>query len=74
MNEEDSVFTASPACVSRPGIPVASEEPPQGAPCFAAYHAGKRGTNKMWLRECDRVADAVRKVFDLVRADRCRFE
>lgn len=28
----------------------------------------------MWYRECDRVADAVREVFDLVRADRRRFE
>ena len=27
----------------------------------------------MWYRECDSVSDAVREVFDLVRADRCRF-
>ena len=38
MSEEDSVIAASPACVSRPGIPVASEEPPQGTPF--AFHAG----------------------------------
>ncbi len=28
----------------------------------------------MWFRECDRVTDAVREVFDLVRTGRCRLE
>ncbi len=39
MSEEDSVIAASPVCVSRPGIPVASEEPPQGAPLSLAAGA-----------------------------------
>jgi hypothetical protein len=36
VNVTEAVFTASLACVSRPGIPVASEEPPQGTPLFGA--------------------------------------
>ena len=39
----------SPACVSRPGIPVASEGPPQGTPPFfwASFRATERNLRKL---------------------------
>ena len=46
VNVAEAVFTAFPACVSRSGIPVASEEPPQGTPRFGAPGGGRRKETK----------------------------